>query len=85
MLNGMLTVGEEMRSASGSMSCRVDTKLDAGGQGEVYRVTVDGSRLALKCYYPHARWNLAGALQSPHGLMIHFGRTRGTIWAEKVI
>jgi len=33
--------------------CEVEELLGSGGQGEVYRVNLSGSKLALKWYYPH--------------------------------
>ena len=52
MLSGILSPGDKIRIDSAT-ECRVEELLGAGGQGEVYGVTINGSRYALKWYYPH--------------------------------
>lgn len=47
-----LTLGRSFTTAGGRRG-RVDELLGAGGQGECYRVTLDGIPLALKWYHPH--------------------------------
>jgi len=53
MMSGILAPGEEVRTASSGVPCKVESLLGAGGQGEVYRTSVQGSPMALKWYYPH--------------------------------
>lgn len=51
MKSGILSPGDNLRIGS-SVKCRVEELLGAGGQGEVYRVTIQGASFALKWYYP---------------------------------
>ena len=53
MMSGIFAPGDEVRTVSSGVRCEVQTLLGAGGQGEVYRVSVEGSAMALKWYYPH--------------------------------
>jgi DNA-binding helix-hairpin-helix protein with protein kinase domain len=53
MMSGILAPGDEVRTASSGVRCEVENLLGAGGQGEVYRASVQGSAMALKWYYPH--------------------------------
>ena len=52
MVSGILSAGENLRIAPGT-DCHVEQLLGAGGQGEVYRVAVNGASYALKWYYRH--------------------------------
>lgn len=47
-----LAVGQAFSTTSGRRG-RVGNLLGVGGQGEVYDVTLDGQRFALKYYHPH--------------------------------
>jgi len=49
LLKPKLTVETE----SSNLACTVESFLGSGGQGEVYRCTVEGTELALKWYYPN--------------------------------
>jgi eukaryotic-like serine/threonine-protein kinase len=51
MMSGILAPGDEVRTASSNVACTVESLLGAGGQGEVYRASVQGSAMALKWYY----------------------------------
>ena len=53
MMSGILAPGDEVRTASSGVPCEVESLLGAGGQGEVYRASVQGSAMALKWYYRH--------------------------------
>jgi DNA-binding helix-hairpin-helix protein with protein kinase domain len=53
MMSGILAPGDDIRTASSGVRCEVDRLLGAGGQGEVYSVTVQGTPMALKWYYQH--------------------------------
>jgi eukaryotic-like serine/threonine-protein kinase len=53
MISGIFTPGEKIKINSTITECLVEELLGAGGQGEVYRVTVDGTSRAMKWYYPH--------------------------------
>lgn len=52
MVSGILSPGEKLR-VNPAVECRVEQLLGAGGQGEVYRVSVAGLNQALKWYYPY--------------------------------
>jgi eukaryotic-like serine/threonine-protein kinase len=45
--------GDAVLLESSGATCRVEAFLGAGGQGEVYRVAVEGGQLALKWFFPH--------------------------------
>jgi len=51
-MNQFLKVGKEVVSQDSERICRVEEFLGGGGQGEVYRVNLEGDYLALKWYYP---------------------------------
>jgi DNA-binding helix-hairpin-helix protein with protein kinase domain len=53
MMSGILVPGDDIRTESSGVRCEVERLLGAGGQGEVYRVAVQGSPMALKWYYEH--------------------------------
>jgi eukaryotic-like serine/threonine-protein kinase len=53
MMSGIFAPGDQVSTASSGVLCQVQGLLGAGGQGEVYRVSVQGSEMALKWYYPH--------------------------------
>lgn len=52
-MSGMLKAGTQLRTTK-NVDVRVDSFLGSGGQGEVYKVTVDGRPEALKWYFPQA-------------------------------
>ncbi len=45
-------VKEDGKEKTVTSLCRIDDFLGGGGQGEVYRATLDGKTLALKWYFP---------------------------------
>jgi len=49
-MHQLLQLGSSVKSTSGH-SCKVESFLGGGGQGEVYRALVDGKPLALKWYF----------------------------------
>ncbi len=51
MASSVLGKGEEFRASPGGPAGRVERLLGAGGQGEVYEVSLGGSKFALKWYY----------------------------------
>ena len=53
MVSGIFSPGDKIRVSNTGADCVVEELLGAGGQGEVYRITVDGAGHALKWYYPH--------------------------------
>lgn len=53
MMSGIFVPGDEVQTASSGVRCKVESLLGAGGQGEVYRASVQGSAMALKWYYRH--------------------------------
>jgi DNA-binding helix-hairpin-helix protein with protein kinase domain len=53
MASGIFTPGDKLRVSGTGSECVIEELLGAGGQGEVYRVNVDGVGRALKWYYPH--------------------------------
>jgi DNA-binding helix-hairpin-helix protein with protein kinase domain len=75
MLAGILSPGEKIRIAP-DKECRVDELLGAGGQGEVYRVTVQGSKFALKWYYAQTatrhQWDALRMLIDSRAAGTHF-------------
>jgi len=50
-MHQLLTLGSTLQTASGH-PCTIETFLGGGGQGEVYRVLVEGQPFALKWYFP---------------------------------
>jgi len=48
----ILRLGEHLQTASGK-TCNIEAYLGGGGQGEVYKVSIDGQKLALKWYFEH--------------------------------
>jgi serine/threonine protein kinase len=44
--------GQTVCGESSGMTCKVEQFLGGGGQGEVYRATMSGQRMALKWYFP---------------------------------
>lgn len=48
----LLTPGQSVRAELAGFPCQVEALLGEGGQGEVYRVNLGGTSLALKWYYP---------------------------------
>jgi len=50
-MHQLLQLRSTVQTASGH-PCTVETFLGGGGQGEVYRATLDGKPLALKWYFP---------------------------------
>jgi DNA-binding helix-hairpin-helix protein with protein kinase domain len=53
MASGIFTPGDKIPVGNTDATCLVEELLGAGGQGEVYRVAIDGQQQALKWYYPH--------------------------------
>ncbi|HYQ93021.1 MAG TPA: serine/threonine protein kinase, partial [Candidatus Competibacteraceae bacterium] len=51
-MNQLLKIGMTVQTEDGARSCRVEQFLGGGGQGEVYRATLDGAPVALKWYFP---------------------------------
>ncbi len=51
MKNGILKVGKKLKTVSG-VDCEIEELLGDGTQGEVYRVSLPGKKMALKCYKP---------------------------------
>ena len=49
-----LRPGQLLRCVDSQLACRVEVLIGEGGQGEVYRVTLDGRPYALKWYHPLA-------------------------------
>ena len=56
-MNQILKLGQTVQVEPGNRSCRVDDFLGGGGQGEVYRATLDGKTVALKWYFPASATN----------------------------
>ncbi|HYP27254.1 MAG TPA: serine/threonine protein kinase [Blastocatellia bacterium] len=52
-MNQILRLGQKLALEPSGMTCEVGQFLGAGGQGEVYRATVDGKPVALKWFFPH--------------------------------
>jgi eukaryotic-like serine/threonine-protein kinase len=50
MISGILSPGDKIYITPGT-ACRVEQLLGAGGQGEVYKVNINGVGFALKWYY----------------------------------
>jgi DNA-binding helix-hairpin-helix protein with protein kinase domain len=50
VISGILSPGDKIYLNNG-VECRVEQLLGAGGQGEVYRVRIQGASFALKWYY----------------------------------
>ena len=50
-MHQLLTLGSTLQAVSGH-PCTIETFLGGGGQGEVYRVRLDGRTFALKWYFP---------------------------------
>jgi eukaryotic-like serine/threonine-protein kinase len=46
----MLRPGQTLHCLSSGLACHVESLLDEGGQGEVYAVSINGRRFALKWY-----------------------------------
>jgi eukaryotic-like serine/threonine-protein kinase len=53
VVTGIFAPGEKIKVNNTGTECLVEELLGAGGQGEVYRVNIDGAGRALKWYYPH--------------------------------
>lgn len=51
-MNQVLRSGQKVRLQASGAECRVEQFLGGGGQGEVYRASMDGNAVALKWYYP---------------------------------
>jgi eukaryotic-like serine/threonine-protein kinase len=50
--NQILRIGQTVRAESSGKDCVIEQFLGGGGQGEVYRATLDGEKVALKWYFP---------------------------------
>jgi len=48
----ILQDGQSVQTATSKMTCTVEAFLGGGGQGEVYRASLDGQKVALKWYFP---------------------------------
>src|SRR4028118_39197 len=51
-MSQILKPGQIVNIESSGISCQVEDFLGSGTQGEVYRVNFDGSKMALKWYFP---------------------------------
>ena len=51
-MNQLLSIGMTILTEESTRPCKVEQFLGGGGQGEVYRATLDGSQVALKWYFP---------------------------------
>jgi len=51
-MNQLLKIGMSVQTEDGARPCQVQQFLGGGGQGEVYRATLDGAPVALKWYFP---------------------------------
>jgi hypothetical protein len=52
-MSQLLKPGQSVAIERSRLACRVESFLGGGGQGEVYRATLDGRPCALKWYFPH--------------------------------
>ncbi len=52
-MNQLLTIGQTVYSQASRMALTVEQFLGGGGQGEVYRITLQGQPLAVKWFFPH--------------------------------
>lgn len=50
----LLKIGDVVRLSTGG-TATVESLIGSGGQGEVYRVSVNGAPMALKWYFPHLK------------------------------
>src|SRR5687767_4969614 len=53
-MNEILKAGQTVHTEASGLPCVVEACLGGGGQGEVYRATLDGKQVALKWYLPSA-------------------------------
>ena len=51
-MDEILKIGQVVRTETSGMDYTVEALLGSGGQGEVYRVSNNGSNMALKWYFP---------------------------------
>jgi len=51
-MHQLLHIGQIVQTISSNHPCRIEKFLGGGGQGEVYRATLDGQSLAVKWYFP---------------------------------
>ena len=51
-MNQLLKIGMSVQTEESARPCQVQQFLGGGGQGEVYRATLDGAPVALKWYFP---------------------------------
>jgi eukaryotic-like serine/threonine-protein kinase len=64
-MNQLLKIGQQVQVDSSSIDCKVEQFLGGGGQGEVYKATVNGTLQALKWYFSQQ------ATQSQHSSLKH--------------
>ena len=82
-MSGTFPPGKKLVIKNTSAECTVEGFLSAGGQGEVYQVSVDGASQALKWYYPQTA--TAEQLETLAKL-IHAGPPDGRfLWPEDLL
>jgi len=52
-MNQLLSIGATVYTQDSARPCYIEHYLGGGGQGEVYRVRLDGDTVALKWYFPN--------------------------------
>jgi eukaryotic-like serine/threonine-protein kinase len=52
-MNQLLNIGQSVTSQNSGVTYTICQFLGGGGQGEVYRVELDGQSMALKWFFPH--------------------------------
>ncbi len=52
-MNQLLKLGQQINGLSSGLTAQVDSFLGGGGQGEVYRASVNGHAVAVKWFFPH--------------------------------
>ena len=81
-MHQLLTLGSTLATASGH-PCTIETFLGGGGQGEVYRVLVEGRPFALKWYFPE---QATAAQHQALATLIHKGPpSPGFLWPLELI
>jgi len=81
-MHQLLTLGSTLATASGH-PCTIETFLGGGGQGEVYRVLVQGRPFALKWYFPQ---QATPAQRQALATLVHKGPpSAGFLWPLELI